>query len=55
MKARRRRKQLFDPYIVIREFSAFSEEENCFRVKEFHRDELWVYKVLLQIKYYYGL
>ena len=53
MKAHRRRNKWFDPYIAVREFSAFSVEDNCFRVKGFHSDKLWFYKVLLQIECYY--
>ena len=47
-------KKLFDPYIAVRKFSAFSEEENCFHVKGFHRDKDWFYKVLLEIKCQWG-
>ena len=40
MKARRWRNKCVDPHIVVREFSVFSEEENCFREKEFRRDKV---------------
>ena len=39
-KARRWRKNLFDPHIDVRELRAFSEKENCFRDKGFHRHKV---------------